>query len=186
MKHTVLILSLTLLFAFGTTAFRPAVAQSWALKTNLLTDALLVPTLGVEHTIGNRNTLSVTATYMPYAVGSSKWKNFTLQPELRWWHNEPLAGFFFGVNILAGAFNIDNVRLGGLYGRQRQGYIVGGGATVGYHRVLSDRWGLELALGVDALYSNYERFKGDDSEGRRSGFIVLPLGTGVTLVYVLK
>ena len=130
-----------------TTAPLSVLSQTWAVKTNLVTDALLIPTLGVEYALSDHSSVSLTGTYMPYSVGDKKWKNWSVQPELRFWRNEPYAGWFLGVNAIGGGFNINNVHVGGLYGKQRQGKFVGGGISAGYHFVLSYHWGLELALG---------------------------------------
>ena len=142
-----------------TTAPLSVLSQTWALKSNLVTDALLIPTLGVEYALSDHSSVSLTGTYMPYSVGDKKWKNWSVQPELRF--------------------------VGGLYGKQRQGKFVGGGISAGYHFVLSYHWGLELALGADALYCNYERFLNDISEGRHESFTVLPIGTGISFVYII-
>lgn len=168
-----------------TTAPLSVLSQTWAVKTNLVTDALLIPTLGVEYALSDHSSVSLTGTYMPYAVGDKKWKNWSVQPELRFWRNEPYAGWFLGVNAIGGGFNINNVHVGGLYGKQRQGHFVGGGISAGYHFVLSYHWGLELALGADALYCNYERFLNGISEGRHESFTVLPIGTGISFVYII-
>ena len=160
-------------------------SQTWAAKTNLLTDALLIPSLGVEYALSDRSTLSLTGTYMPFTVGDRKYKNWSIQPELRFWRYEPYDGWFLGVNAVGGGFNINNVHAGGLYGKQRQGKFVGGGISAGYHFFLSDYWGLELSVGVDALYCNYERFLNGISEGRHNSFTVLPIGTGISFVYII-
>lgn len=160
-------------------------AQTWALKTNLATDALLIPTLGAEYALNDRSSICLTGTYMPFTVGDKKYKNWSIQPELRFWRYEPYDGWFLGVNAIGGGFNINNVHVGGLYGKQRQGKFVGGGLSAGYHFFLSDYWGLELSVGFDALYCNYERFLDGNSEGRHSSFTVLPIGTCINIVYII-
>ena len=159
-------------------------SQSLAIKTNLITDALLIPTLGAEYALGDHSSISLTGTYMPFTVGEKKYKNWSVQPEYRYWVYEPYDGWFFGVNAIAGGFNINNVHVGGLYGKQRQGKMFGGGLTAGYHFILSKHWNLELALGADALYCHYERFLNGNSEGMHNSFTVLPIGTAVSIVYV--
>ena len=160
-------------------------SQTLAIKTNLVTDALLIPTLGAEYALGSRSTLGVTGTYMPFTVGEKKYKNWSVQPEWRYWVYEPFDGWFFGVNAIGGGFNINNVHVGGLYGKQRQGKFVGGGLSAGYHLMLSKNWSLEFALGADALYCNYERFLDGNSEGWHDSFTVLPIGTAINIVYVI-
>lgn len=159
--------------------------QTLAVKTNLATDALLIPTLGAEYALNDRSSICLTGTYLPFAIGDKKWKNWSIQPELRFWRYEPYDGWFLGVNAIGGGFNINNVHVGGLYGKQRQGKFVGGGLSTGYHFFLSDYWGLELSVGFDALYCNYERFLDGNSEGRHSSFTVLPIGTCINIVYII-
>ena len=60
-------------------------AQKLAVKTNLLYDALLIPSLGAELAVGQRSTVNLTATYNPFSFGERKWKNWSLQPEYRYW-----------------------------------------------------------------------------------------------------
>ncbi len=178
-------LRLKLIAMLLTLAPLSAMSQTWAVKTNLLTDALLIPTLGAEYALSNHSSLSLVGTYMPFTVGDKKYKNWSVQPELRFWRKEPYAGWFLGINAIGGGFNINNVHAGGLYGKQRQGNMVGGGLSFGYQFILSDYWGLELSLGADALYCNYERFLNGNSEGRHDSFTVLPIGTGITIVFII-
>lgn len=165
----------------------PAVAagQTLAVRTNLLHDALLVPTLGMEYALSDRHSISLQGTYMPFSVGERKWKNWSVQPELRIWKQTPFYGPFLGINVIGGGFNINNVRVGGLYGRHRQGYMMGAGLSVGYHRMLSARWNLELALGADVLLCTYDRYLGSELERHCRSGVVLPIGTGVSVVYVI-
>ena len=161
-------------------------AQKLAVKTNLLYDALLIPSLGAELAVGQRSTVNLTATYNPFSFGERKWKNWSLQPEYRYWLHAALTGPFVGVNGIVGGFNINNVRVGGLYGKQRQGTFLGGGVTVGWHLILSTRLSMELVAGADYLHCSYDRYSGQQKEGRFASNLVLPVGSGVNLIYILK
>lgn len=160
-------------------------AQTLALRTNLVYGALLVPSVGADYALSDRHSISLQGTYIPYAVGSRKWKNWSVQPELRIWREAPFCGPFLGINVIGGGFNINHVHVGGLDGLQRQGYMMGAGLTAGCHRVLSARWNLELTLGADVLLCTYERLRDGELIDHRRSTAVLPIGTGVSLVYII-
>jgi len=164
-------------------------AQQMALKTNLLYDVLLTPSLGGEIKLGKNWTASLMCTYNPIKYGDHKWKNFSFQPEGRYWFHRAFTGPFVGVNFLWGGFNIDRMHIGGLYGKHRQGPIVGGGITVGYQHILSDRWSMEFVLGWDYVHATYDQYwEGDNpyKDGRFTADLFLPIGTGITMVYMIK
>ena len=161
-------------------------AQQLALKSNLVDDAILVPSLGVEYAVGERSSLQLMATYNPFSIGEHKWKNWTLQPEYRHWPHDAFTGFFWGVNAIAGGFNINKVHVGRLYDRQRQGNLLGAGLSAGYHHILSTRLSVEFVASVDYLHCWYDRYDGTTFEGRRHSNLVLPIGTGVNLVYFIR
>lgn len=161
-------------------------AQSLAVKTNLLYDALLVPSLGVECVVSPRGSVNLTGTYAPFDVGDRKWRNWSVSPEYRLWLHHALTGPFFGVNAIVGGFNINNVHVGGLYGKQRQGTMAGGGLSAGWHFILSSRLSVEAVVGGDWLSCRYDHVVDGSSEGRFTSSVVLPLGTGINIVYILK
>ena len=160
--------------------------QSLALKTNLLYDALLTPSLGAEAVVSSRGSIHLMATYNPFTLsGDRKWRNWSIQPEYRHWFHRALTGPFVGINAIVGGFNINNVHVGGLYGKQRQGTMVGGGLSAGWHFILSQHFSLEIAASIDFLHCRYDRIVNGVGEGRFTSHVVLPLGTGVNLVYIL-
>lgn len=161
-------------------------AQMVAVKTNLLYDALLVPSLGAELGVGQRTTVNLMGTFNPFTMGERKWKNWSLQPEYRYWLHRAFTGPFVGANALVGGFNINKVRVGNLYDHQRQGTMLGGGLSLGYHLILSTRFSLELAAGADFLYCTYDRYTDGALDGRYHSGLILPVGTGVNLVYILR
>lgn len=164
-------------------------AQNLALKTNMLYDVLSVPSLGCEVAVAKHFSAGIMCTYNPIKYGDKKWKNFSFQPELKYWFHRKYTGPFVGVNMITGGFNVDNIHAYGLYGKHRQGHFVGGGVSVGYNLILSNRFSMEFALGADYVHAKFERFREGDlpyKEGDFSGNTVLPTGTGVTLVYIIN
>lgn len=161
-------------------------AQMLAVKTNLLYDALLVPSLGVELAVGGKTTVNMMGTFNPFSLGDHKWKNWSLQPEYRHWFHYAFTGPFIGVNAVVGGFNIDKVRIGILYDRQRQGTMVGAGFSVGYHLILSTRLSTEFVAGADFLHCSYDCLNQGVKEGRCRSGVIAPLGTGINIVYILR
>ena len=70
-----------------------ASAQELALKTNLLSDAVTVPSLGVEFTIARRWTLNTDVEWMPFYQSDNHYlRTCKLQSEARFWtaHRSPV------------------------------------------------------------------------------------------------
>lgn len=176
----------TILLTLMTVSLTTARAQTLAAKTNLLNDVLLIPTLGAEYAVGSHSTLQLTGTYTPFAIDEHKWKNWSIQPEYRYWTQATFTGLFIGINAVVGGYNINKVRVGNLYDRQRQGTMIGGGISMGYHHILSTRLSLEFVAAADYLHCTYDRYDGLTKEGRFRSDLILPLGTGINLIYILK
>ena len=92
----------SILFLTTLLVCQSAVGQRIALKTNLLYDALLIPSIGSEFVIGKQSTINLNCTYNPFSLRHSKWCNWSLQPEYRWWMQRALTGPFVGVNVIWG------------------------------------------------------------------------------------
>ena len=60
-------------------------AQEVAVKSNLLYDAVLSPTVGVEVALAPQWTLDVSGTINAWAINDHRWKTFFAQPEARYW-----------------------------------------------------------------------------------------------------
>lgn len=161
-------------------------SQTLAVKTNVLYDALLVPSLGAECAVGKKATVNLLGTYNPFSFGDRKWKNWSVQPEYRFWTHCAFTGLFFGVNAVVGGYNINKVRVGNLHDYQHQGTLVGGGVSAGYHLILSTRFSFEFVAGADFVHCAYDRLSDGVKTERRHSGLILPLGTGINVVYILK
>ena len=85
-------------------------AQYVALKSNLLYDALCIPSLGTEVRLDSTLTLSLSSTYCPISYdGDRKWKNWSVQYEARHWFRKVFNGPFVGICGINGGFNISRV-----------------------------------------------------------------------------
>ena len=160
------------------------------MKSNLLYDAVAIPSFGIETKITKSTTLDISGTYDPITFSNNrKWKNWTVQPELRRWGCVPFSGMFVGVNALAGGFNLANVSFAKVANKRVQGTFYGGGITLGYHKILSPRWGLESALSVGYVHTDYSRYRCGSCGYKEMNFhkdYVGPTRLSISLVYMIK
>jgi hypothetical protein len=161
-----------------------------AIKSNLLYDAAAIPSLGVETKISKLTTLDISGTYNPITFwGGRKWKNWTVQPELRRWHCAPFSGAFIGVNALVGDFNIEKLPFINLPQKRAQGIFYGGGLSFGYNKTLSPHWGIESSLGLGFVHFDYSRYRCASCIFKEKTFIrnyVVPTRLAFSLIYMIK
>lgn len=146
-----------------------AFSQQFAIKSNLLYDATLSPSLGAEISVAKKWSLEVSGSLNGWTLsGDKKWKHWMVQPEARYWLCEALHGHFFGVHLLGGQYNFggwgfDMNLLGidfeGLRNVRRQGWLAGGGLNYGYAWMLGKHWNIEAEIGIGYLYTKYDEFK---------------------------
>lgn len=146
-----------------------ASAQKVALKTNLVSDALLNPNLGLEVGLAPKWTLDISGQLNAWKLSNGRrWKHWAAQPEARYWFCDRFAGHFIGVHAHGGQYNI-----GGFDGKwnllgtdarklkdtRYQGWFVGAGVAYGYAWILGKHWNLEAELGIGWSYTRYDQFK---------------------------
>lgn len=163
--------AITALFACGLLV--EADAQQFAVKTNLLYDAMTTPNLGVE--FGFKTKHSVQVFYglnaWKFDGGTRQAKHWVVMPEYRWWPCTVMNGWFVGVHAMGGQFNAGRVNLPipGVFFKgdnltrevkdnRYEGNFVGGGVTAGYQWILGTHWNLELEAGVGYNYVWYDKY----------------------------
>ncbi|MBQ7869825.1 MAG: DUF3575 domain-containing protein [Prevotella sp.] len=193
MKRIILYLVTTLAGALGSVS-----AQDIAVKSNLLSDVLLNPNVGVEIGLAPRWTLDVTGQLNAWDLSHDRrWKHWALQPEARYWFCDRFGGHFVGLHAHGGQFNIGGfdgrVNLFGTDARKLadtryQGWFVGAGVAYGYAWVLGRHWNLEGEIGLGYSYTRYDRFRcagcGKKTETGRSHHYVGPTKAAINLVYL--
>lgn len=183
-----------LVFIFGVMA--GAKGQNAALKTNLLSDALLNVNAGIEVGLAPRWSVDLSGEYNKWSVDGHEWKHWLAQPEARYWFCDRFAGHFLGVHALGGQYNFGNFDtslsfLGTDYSKfadmRHQGWYVGGGIAYGYAFILNRSWNLELELGLGYVYTRYDAFKctgcGKKIEEEKSHHYIGPTKAAINLVY---
>ena len=179
-------------------AFGSVSAQDIAVKSNVLSDALLNINGGVEVGLAPRWTLDLTGQFNGWNLSHGRrWKHWSVQPEARYWFCDRFGGHFVGVHAHGGQFNIGgfNGRLN-LFGTDTrkladtryQGWFVGAGVAYGYAWVLNRRWNLEAEIGLGYSYTRYDRFRcvgcGKKTEAGRNHHYVGPTKAAINLVYL--
>lgn len=183
MKRIVTYLSAILLMAIPA----KGVAQSVALKTNLLSDIALTPSLAVEVAMSRHFSLNLNGSYMPFRLNRNHyWRTFLVQPEARYWFKESLTGFFLGAAYQYRGFNLGGLPFSHLKDSRSQGHMQGCGLNLGYSFRLSRHWNLEpsLMLGWSHLHwTHYDKPDSDIAESWWKADYVGPLDVGLYLEY---
>lgn len=186
-----------LFVAFLLIAASGAFAQNVALKSNLLSDAVAAPNLGVEVRLAPKWTFDLSGSITAWTVSNHYWKHWMAQPEARYWFCEAWKGHFVGFHAIGGQYNWGNISgwknfLGSdfsmLANRRYQGWGVGLGAAYGYTWILSRRWSIEAEIGLGWIYTKFDSYPcthcGTKLESGKSHNYVGPTKAAVNLIYV--
>lgn len=139
-------------------------SQEVAIKSNVVSDALLSPNIGIEFGLSPKWTLDVTGQLNLWTVGDGhKWRHWVLQPEARYWLCQSFAGHFFGLHALGGQYNVGNIDMdfsflgtdfSQLKHKRFEGWGIGAGIAYGYAWPLSRHWNLEAEFGFGWVWTN--------------------------------
>jgi len=173
-------------------------AQDVALKTNLLSDVVLSPNVGLEIGMAPKWTMDISGQFNGWTLSHDRrWKHWVVQPEARYWFCDRFAGHFVGVHAHGGQYNI-----GGIDGKinflgtdarklkdtRYQGWFVGAGVAYGYAWILGRHWNLEAEIGFGYSYTRYDRFRcagcGKKIDSDRSHNYVGVTKAAVNVVYL--
>ncbi len=142
-------------------------AQEVAIKTNLLYDALLTPDLGIEVKVAPQWTMELTGNLNAWKVNDRRWKQWSVQPEARYWFCQAFSGHFLAAHLIGGQYNFGNLPIGfkflgtdfsQLRDNRLQGWMVGAGIAYGYSWILDRHWNLEAEVGLGWIYTRYDKY----------------------------
>lgn len=142
-------------------------AQKCAIKTNLVSDALASPNIGVEVGLAPKWSLDVTGQINLWNIREHRWRHWAVQPEARYWFCRRFMGHFLGLHAVGGVYNVGNIGtdfrfLGSDFGKLRdrryEGWAAGLGIAYGYNWVLGRHWGIEAEAGLGWLYTRYSTY----------------------------
>lgn len=168
MKNTLtIILAIVCAFALSSKAN----AQDFAVKTNILGDAMGSLNLGIEGRLADRWTMDLSGHLDPWTrTDGQLWRHGFLQPEARWWFCDTFSGHFIGLHAHGGIFNVGGVDtdmkfinndFSILRDSRYQGWFAGAGIAYGYDLILGRHWNLEFEIGAGYAYTRYDQFECD-------------------------
>ena len=138
----------------------PSVASYFALKSNLLYDALLVPNLSLEASIGSGWTLGAGGMLAWWSKDAKHryWRIYGGDLELRKYFgtlskSKPLQGHHLGIY---GDFLTYDFEFGAKGYQSKATYAAG--IKYGYSHPIANRLNLDFALGIGYLHSNYKTY----------------------------
>ena len=144
-----------------------ASAQKVGIKTNLISDAVTTPQLGLEFKMAPKWTFDLGGQVNAWNIHNRRWRHWMVQPEARVWFCEVFQGSFFGFHAIGGQFNIGDIPHGfkflnsdfrKLKDHRYQGWGAGAGVAYGYAWMLAKHWNLEAEIGIGWIYTNYDRY----------------------------
>lgn len=130
------------------------------IRTNLLYDAMLLPTLGAELTFGERWGVKFDGSISRWGDSHGKvQKIWLVNPEVRWYLLDKKR-FYVGASANFGEYNVYKNTIGNLFSSDTgyQGKLRGAGATVGYQLYLSHSFSLDFNLGLGYTKLDYDSF----------------------------
>ena len=155
------------IFGLGLFSVLGLSAQKVALKTNLISDAVTSPNLGIEFKTAPKWSFDLSGQLNAWNIHGRRWRHWMVQPEARLWLCEAFQGSFFGLHAIGGQFNVGNINNGikflgtdfsKLKDHRYQGWGVGAGIAYGYDWILAKHWNLEFEVGIGWIWTKYTRY----------------------------
>ena len=143
----------------------------FAVRTNVLYDAMLLPTLGVEWRVSSDWGVKLDGSLARWSGDEGKvQKVWLLNPEVRRYLLKNRR-FYVGVSGSYGEYNVFKYPLGGLFSKDTgyQGSLWSAGLTVGYQLRLSRCFSVDFNLGLGYMRSEYDSFAPVMTENRIPG-----------------
>ena len=164
------------------TSFHLVDAQKLAIKTNLISDVVLAPNIGVELIASNNISVCLNGSVRPWDAPFDKMRFTMINPQLKYWFQRPLCRLYTGIDFLY----IDNdikIKDTGYKG-DAKGIVL----LVGYSWILSNQLNFEVGLGLGGLYVNQYKYKGEkgEFEPNQQKWLLSPTSCSVSFVYIIK
>ncbi len=167
MRHIKRLRQLLLLVMLAVGAGSVVRAQEVGIKSNLVSDALLSPNLGVEVGLARKWTLNVSGQLNLWSVKDHKWRHWLVQPEARYWFCRRFTGSFLGIHAIGGEYNFGNIdapftflgsNFRNLKDRRYEGWGAGAGVAYGYAWPVAKHWNIEAEIGIGWIYTRFDSY----------------------------
>lgn len=163
-----------------------------AVRTNVLYDAMLLPTLGVEWRVSRDLGIKLDGSLAWWGDEKGKvQKMWLVNPEVRWYLLRDKR-FYVGASGNYGQYNIYKYAIGSIVSKDTgyQGSMWGAGMTVGYRLYLSRNFSVDFNLGLGYTRFDYDTFGITDGvrvykERDRSRNFWGPTQAGISLVWTI-
>lgn len=186
--------TLLLLASLG---IRPASAQQFAARSNLLAWMTGTVNLAGEVAVSRHSTLGVSVNYNPWTFGEdAQIQHWFVRPEYRYWFSEKYTRFFIGAHVIGGKFEVGGFKvpffgdwaLTGMRNNLYKGSAIGAGISFGYDFYVSPHWNIELVAGAGlARVSHYRESIADKTRTEtKTRIIPIPTEIGVNFVYLFN
>lgn len=170
----------------------PAKPYCLAVRTNVLYDAMLLPTLGVEWRINRNVGIKLDGSLAWWGGSSDKvQKMWLLNPEVRWYLLRDKR-FYVGASGNYGQYNMYKYPIGSIVSKDTgyQGSMWSAGVTVGYQLYLSRHFSVDFNLGLGYTRFDYDTFGITDGvrvykERDRTKNFWGPTQAGISLVWTI-
>lgn len=170
----------------------PAKPYCLAVRTNVLYDAMLLPTLGVEWRVSRDLGVKLDGSLAWWGDEKEKvQKMWMLNPEVRWYLLRDKR-FYVGASGNYGQYNIYKYPIGSIVSKDTgyQGSMWGAGVTIGYQLYLSRNFSVDFNLGLGYTRFDYDTFGITDGvrvykERDRSKNFWGPTQAGISLVWTI-
>lgn len=127
-----------------------------ALKTNLLSDAALMPSLEAEYLINEHWSVAAhgAVAWWSRDAAHKYYQIATIYPEARWWFKtrKPWHGHYLGVFAGGSWYDLEN---GGRGYKGEAGFV---GLSYGYMFPIARRLSIEAGIGAGYMYTGYEEY----------------------------
>lgn len=145
-------------------------AQSVAVKTNLLYWMTSTPNIGGEVALSNHISISSIIGYNAFnfpnyykadaTLANPKLHHWLVMPEGKYWIRNTFSGNFIGIHFLGMRYNIGGLKFPKFLNEHRyEGYGIGGGISYGYQWSIARNWTLEVSIGVGYTHLNYTKYR---------------------------
>ena len=157
-------------------------AQTVGIKTNLVSDGLMSPNLGIELGLAPRWTMQFEGQWNNWGVtdkGSDlvhQWNHWYASVEPRYWFCHKFAGHFISINVFGGEYDFAHLGLNfkflnndfrGLNSNRYKGLAAGAGFNWGYAWAVAKHWNIEFEVGVGWIWTRYDKYGiGKDAAGQ--------------------
>jgi hypothetical protein len=155
-------------------------------KTNLIADVTLSPSLGFEWATSEKNSVNLGLAFNPWTFSSKPSYMFlAFSPEYRFWKDDIYEGAFVSADLYLVHFNLKNITSNN-YGYKGMGYSIG--ASYGYRWNLNSKLAFEAQAGAGLCYLSYDKSMGNGSSTTTACHKFIPALTKlrISLVYNIR